>query len=373
MFKPSDITDSDFANYFCTYGFLYHQKQMLEDTKRMRSYRDSIFLNKKFFQDKVVLDVGTGSGILAIWCAQAGARKVYAVEATGMAANARVLANANNVGHIVEVIHSTVEALELPEKVDCIISEWMGYFLLRESMLDAVIVARDKFLKPGGSLWPSHARMYVAPASTAMTHNKVSARGHALDDWEQFKQSTFSEYGVDLSALSEYYEREQTEYYMQTVQWAEVGPWQLLGKAAVILDIDLATVTLPEITEVHSKFSCQLWPSQMGEEEEEIEVSAMCGWFDVTFKGAPGEPATQEVLLCTAPEEGVCTHWGQSLFLVHPALYGAAEEHVSGTIDVTRQKTNFRLLDVCMNLQVTSGKDDATAASKPAQFFYKFE
>jgi 2-polyprenyl-3-methyl-5-hydroxy-6-metoxy-1,4-benzoquinol methylase len=71
---------SDFANYFCTYGFIYHQKQMLEDDLRMQCYRDAIFENPNNFKDKVVLDVGTGSGILSIWAAQAGARKVYAVE-----------------------------------------------------------------------------------------------------------------------------------------------------------------------------------------------------------------------------------------------------------------------------------------------------
>lgn len=65
---------------------------------------------------KTVLDVGTGSGILAIWSAQAGARKVYAVEATKMADHARALVNANNLDHIVEVIEGSVEDISLPEK-----------------------------------------------------------------------------------------------------------------------------------------------------------------------------------------------------------------------------------------------------------------
>ena len=65
-------------------------------------------------------------------------------------------------GGLVEVIQGTIETVSLPEKVDIIISEWMGYFLLRESMLDSVLVARDRFLKPGGSLYPSHARLYLA-------------------------------------------------------------------------------------------------------------------------------------------------------------------------------------------------------------------
>ncbi|RVX10944.1 Protein arginine N-methyltransferase PRMT10 [Vitis vinifera] len=66
-----------------------------------------------------IYSVGTGSGILAIWSAQA-------------------------------VIEGSVEDVTLPEKVDVIISEWMGYFLLRESMFDSVISARDRWLKPTG-------------------------------------------------------------------------------------------------------------------------------------------------------------------------------------------------------------------------------
>lgn len=60
--------------------------------------------------------MGTGSGILAIWAAQAGARKVYAVEATDMAVHARQLAAANGVGDRVEVIQGAVEEVELPEE-----------------------------------------------------------------------------------------------------------------------------------------------------------------------------------------------------------------------------------------------------------------
>eukprot|EP00959_Pyramimonas_sp_CCMP1952_P043072 901140-Pyramimonas_sp.AAC.1 len=72
--------------------------------------------------------------------------------ATYMAKHAKTLADNNGVGDKVEVMQGYMESIELPEKVDIIISEWMGYFLLRESMLDSVLVARDKWLKPGGSL-----------------------------------------------------------------------------------------------------------------------------------------------------------------------------------------------------------------------------
>lgn len=62
---------------------------------------------------------------------------------------------------VIEIINKKVEEVELPEKVDIIISEWMGYFLLYESMLDTVLFARDKWLKPEGSLFPDRANLYI--------------------------------------------------------------------------------------------------------------------------------------------------------------------------------------------------------------------
>lgn len=70
---------------------------MLEDHKRTGAYYNAVLENKRLFKDKVVLDVGTGSGILAIFSALAGAKKVYAVEATDMAKNARKLVEHNKV------------------------------------------------------------------------------------------------------------------------------------------------------------------------------------------------------------------------------------------------------------------------------------
>jgi len=113
---PPVDKEVDFAQYFCTYAFLYHQKEMLSDRVRMDAYYNSIFRNKHHFEGKTVLDVGTGSGILAIWSAQAGARKVYAVEATKMSEHARALVKANNLEDVVEVIEGSIEDITLPEK-----------------------------------------------------------------------------------------------------------------------------------------------------------------------------------------------------------------------------------------------------------------
>ena len=73
------------------------QKDMLEDHKRTGAYYQAVMQNRRQFEGRVVLDVGTGSGILAVFAAKAGARKVYAVEATNMAKFAKQLVASNNV------------------------------------------------------------------------------------------------------------------------------------------------------------------------------------------------------------------------------------------------------------------------------------
>ena len=63
----------------------------------------------------------------------------------------------------ITLVKGKLEDTELPiQEFDIIISEWMGYFLLYESMLDTVLEARDRYLKPGGLIFPDRATLYIA-------------------------------------------------------------------------------------------------------------------------------------------------------------------------------------------------------------------
>lgn len=341
----------DFANYFCTYAFLYHQKEMLSDRVRMDAYFNSIFKNKSHFLGKVVLDVGTGSGILAIWSAQAGAKKVYAVEATKMAEHARELVKANKLQDVVEVIEGSIEDVILPEKVDVIISEWMGYFLLRESMFDSVICARDRWLKPTGVMYPSHARMWLAPIRSGLGDHKMSDYEGSMDDWHYFLKDTKNYYGVDMSVLTKPFSEEQKKYYLQTSMWNNLHPSQVIGTAAIIKEIDCLTVTVEDILSVRATLSSSIT-------KEETRLCGFGGWFDVHFQGSQENPAEQEIELTTAPSEDHITHWGQQVFLLHPPIHVRIGDDLNINFAMSRSKENHRLMEVELSCETrqSSGK-----------------
>lgn len=151
------------------------------------------------------MDVGAGSGILSFFAVQAGAAKVYAIEASNMAQYAQQLVNSNNVQEKIFVMPGKIEEVELPEKVDIIISEPMGYMLFNERMLETYLHAR-KWLKPGGRMFPTHGDLHIAPFSDESLYS------------EQYNKANFwyqsSFHGVDLTSL---HKEGMKEYFRQPI------------------------------------------------------------------------------------------------------------------------------------------------------------
>lgn len=154
--------ESSATQYFQFYGYLSQQQNMMQDYVRTSTYQRAILNNLNDFKDKIVLDVGAGSGILSFFAVQAGAKQVYAIEASNMANFAQQLVHSNNVQEKITVISGKIEEVELPQMVDIIISEPMGYMLYNERMLETYLHAR-KWLKPGGKMFPTEGDLHVAP------------------------------------------------------------------------------------------------------------------------------------------------------------------------------------------------------------------
>ena len=122
-------------------------EEMLKDAVRTLSYRNAIYQNQHLFANKIVLDVGCGTGILSMFCVKAGAKHVIGVDMSNIIEQARKIVDVNGMSDKITLLKGKMEEVTLPfPKVDIIVSEWMGYFLLYESMLDTVLWARDHYL-----------------------------------------------------------------------------------------------------------------------------------------------------------------------------------------------------------------------------------
>lgn len=152
-----------------------------------------------------MLDVGAGSGILSFFAAHAGAAKVYAIEASNMAQYAKQLVESNHYQDKIFVMPGKIEEIDLPEQVDVIISEPMGYMLYNERMLETYLHAR-KWLKPNGKMFPTHGDLHVAPFSDEALY---SEQYNKANFWYQ---SAF--HGVDLTTL---HKEGMKEYFRQPI------------------------------------------------------------------------------------------------------------------------------------------------------------
>ncbi|KAJ4364826.1 Ribosomal protein arginine N-methyltransferase rmt3 [Ascochyta clinopodiicola] len=194
-FSRLQVTSDRDEDYFESYKGNSIHREMIEDRVRTEGYRDFIEKNIAVFKDKIVLDVGCGTGILSLFCARAGAKKVFAVDNSQIAVRAKQNVEKNGYADRIQVIQGRIEDFNTQrqigkDKVDIIISEWMGYGLLFEGMLDSVLRARDLYLKPDGLLVPSHCNIRLAPISS--TPWIADATGAAF--WQDV-------YGFDFSSM----------------------------------------------------------------------------------------------------------------------------------------------------------------------------
>jgi len=151
--KDDNKAKPKYDYYFNYYAQVGIHKTMLQDRVRTEAFQDAILNNPHLFRGKTVLDVGCGCGIMSMFAAKAGASKVIGVDASDIIHVAKEIIKDNKYEGIITLIHGKIEEVELPEgtgQVDIIVSEWMGYSLFYEGMLDSVLFARDKWLKPGG-------------------------------------------------------------------------------------------------------------------------------------------------------------------------------------------------------------------------------
>ncbi|KAI9101247.1 S-adenosyl-L-methionine-dependent methyltransferase [Phlyctochytrium arcticum] len=321
--------------YFGSYAETEIHESMLKDRVRTESYRDFVYHNKDFFKGKVVLDVGCGTGILSMFAARAGASKVIAVDNSTIINKARRIVKENGLDNIITFVQGKVEEVVIPvDSVDIIISEWMGYFLLYEGMLDSVLVARDRWLAPDGILAPSRSDILIAAIQD--------------EEWINDKYSYWTDvYGFKMETMKHGFLNDGN------VDFAD--PHSIISTTATLKRIDIADTTVAGL-DFESPFKLEI--------AKDARVNGLVGWFDIYFEGTHEDGrALDQVFFSTGPKDKG-THWKQTLFAFENALEVTAGSVLEGIFKCEKSTENHRELNILLDMKAVNANGEVSGEIK---------
>ncbi len=261
------------------YNEQWMHREMLFDHVRCQAFKDAIFAAVS--PGDIVLDVGAGSAILSMFAVQAGAAKVYAVERTVTARLAEQLIEQNGFQDRIIVIQDDIDNVELSEKVDVLLMEWMGGFAVDENLLPPLVRARDKWLKPDGIMIPEKVTSFLAPVYD-----------QKLEERLLFWQSR--PYHIDLGLIG--------GHLVNEVHNArnDIGTGDLLAKPLSMWTVDACTLPLA-LAETSFEVQHSFKISKPG------RLTALAAWFEADMGNG--------IKLGNSPE-APNTHWGRTILPV---------------------------------------------------------
>lgn len=310
-----EMTSRDY--YFDSYAHFGIHEEMLKDEVRTVTYRNSMYHNKHLFKGKTVLDIGCGTGILSMFAAKAGASRVIGIECSNIVEYAKQIVEANHLSDVVTIVKGKVEEVELPDgitSVDIIISEWMGYCLFYESMLDTVLYARDKWLKPDGLLFPDRANLFV----TGIEDRQY--KDDKINWWDDV-------YGFDMSAIR--------KVAISEPLVDVVDPKQVVTNSCLLKEVDLYTVTKEDL-----HFSS---PFHLVVRRNDY-IQALVTFFTIEFT-----KCHKRIGFSTAPEAPY-THWKQTVFYLNDYMTAKRNEEIYGVFSMKPNQRNNRDLDFTIDV-----------------------
>ena len=210
--------------------------RMLHDDRRTTDYIAA--LGQAVRPDDIVLDIGTGSGVLAIAAARAGARHVYAVEASDIADVAERVFACNGVQDRVTLIRGWSRNVELPEPADVLVAEVIGNEPFEEEILETTLDARRRLLKPGARLIPHTLELVARPLRVPDGEARQRAIGRqAVERWRQL-------YGIEFQPLLD----AALPAPVNNPTEAEVlAGWAPVGPPVTLATVDLGSFERPTV------------------------------------------------------------------------------------------------------------------------------
>jgi hypothetical protein len=201
---------------------------MLDDRARTKGFCDALRLTVK--PEDVVVDIGTGTGVLATCAAKAGARQVYAVESSGIAEVAARMFEANGVAERVRLVRRRSTSATLPELASVLVTETIGNDPLDEQLLEIVADAKHRLLLPGARIIPSAIQIYAVAVDIPGT--LVEKHVFTMRKLDGYRVA----YEMDFSVLADH-QLSSSEPIM--VDAIDVATWPL-GPPVLLAEIDFS-------------------------------------------------------------------------------------------------------------------------------------
>ncbi len=223
-------TDERYRDFNRSYfAQFYEQEKMLADKPRMDFYHAAI--SRHITPGDRVIDLGTGTGILAAFASRRGAAKVYAIDHSVILEHAKTLAAHNRIENV-EFVSTHSKDLKLDAPVDVILHEQMGDYLFDEDMVVNITDLRDRLLKPGGLILPARFELFCEPA-------KIRDTRFVPHIWDM------NVHGIDYSCMDR--ERPQDPHYYH-IPAADLGYVDyLLSEPSPVLTVDLRTLRADDL------------------------------------------------------------------------------------------------------------------------------
>jgi protein arginine N-methyltransferase 1 len=274
---------------------LYEHEKMLADKTRVETYKKAI--EKNISEGDIVLDLGTGTGILSFFAAKNKPKKVYAIDHSDFIDVAKEIAKKNNFENI-EFIKATSRKFNPDVKFDVIIHEQMGDYLFNENMIFNLLDLKKRLLKPKGEILPGKFELYLEPVDLNDEFNVPFL-------WEN------KVHGIDFTFLEKHYETlekfKPADYRQEWIEATAVK--QFLCMPEPVLSFDLNTMNsekeIPRAIEI----------------EKQVIESGMFDGFCLYFKAI----FDNEINLNTSPLSEY-THWGNCLFRIETRACSGGEK-----------------------------------------------
>lgn len=262
---------------------LAEHEEMLSDAVRVQAYHRGIHRNVR--PGDVVVDLGTGTGLLAFMASRAGAKKVYAIEHSDFIDIAREIGRHNGFTNI-EFVQANSREFTPPEPVDVVLHEQMGDELFNENMVENLLDVRDRFLRPHGRILPSRFRLFIEPVTL---HDSMRVRRFwniGLPD------------GINLDPMRESRLAARYDTGRNEQTWLRPGSVAAtFGSPVPVMEFDLDTLA-----------GAGALPTDIVVERTALAdtiVDGTCIWFEAQFD--------DDTVLSTSPL-GPVTSWGNRLY-----------------------------------------------------------